>query len=83
MSSVSGVISVEMSENPTNQVGSAAPIFSQSSSGSRSMAVSPPHGGITARTVGSSRNSVSSQARSAAGALMWLAPSMHRPTTTS
>lgn len=60
---VIGVISVAMSENPTNQVGSAAAIASRSSSGSRSMAVSPPHGGMTARTSGSVSMAISSSAR--------------------
>ncbi len=80
---VIGVISVEMSEKPTNQVGAAAPTAAQSSSGSRSIAVSPPHGGTTARIAGSTRKDVSSAARSAAGALTCVAPSMQAPTTTS
>ena len=64
VSRVSGVITVDMSEKPTSHVGSAAAIASQSSSGSRSIAVSPPHGGTTARTAGSVSIAVSSRARS-------------------
>ena len=51
---VSGVSHVELSEKPTHHVGSAAAIASKSSRSSRSMAVSPPHGGTTARIAGSS-----------------------------
>jgi len=54
---------------------------SQVSSGSRSMAVSPPHGGTTALMDGSVSMVISSAARSAAGALTCDAPSMHAPTT--
>src|SRR3954464_9751653 len=49
VSGVIGVISVEMSETPTTHVGGAAAIACQSRSGSRSIAVSPPQGGTTAR----------------------------------
>ena len=80
--SVSGVMSVAMSENPTTHVGSARPICSQSSRPIRSIAVSPPHGGTTARIDGSSSMPCSSAARWAAGALMWPEPSMQSPTTT-
>ena len=52
--SVSGAMSVAMSENPTNQVGSARAIAGQSRRSTRSMAVSPPQGGTTARIMGSS-----------------------------
>ena len=67
--SVNGVMRVEMSEKPTNHVGALTAIWSQSRCGSRSMASSPPHGGITARTFGSTSIAVSSAARSDAGAL--------------
>ena len=77
------MITVDMSEKPTSHVGSAAAIASQSSSGSRSIAVSPPHGGTTARTAGSVSIAVSSRARSWPGALTWPEPSMQSPTTTS
>lgn len=63
---VIGVIRVDMSENPTSQVGSASRSLSQSSSGSRSIAVSPPHGGTMALTVESVSIDISSLARSAA-----------------
>lgn len=66
---VNGVMTVDRSENPTSQVGSASRRRSQSSSGSRSVAVSPPQGGTTALMPGSVSIAVSSAARSASGAL--------------
>lgn len=72
-----------MSEKPTSHVGSASRRASQSSSGSRSIAVSPPHGGTTAAMPGSVSICTSSAARADAGALMCDEPSMHSPTTTS
>lgn len=60
---------VDRSENPTTQVGSASRRRSQSSSGSRSIANSPPHGGTTALMSGSVSIDMSSSARAAARAL--------------
>ncbi len=80
--SVTGSSRVEMSENPMNQVGSATAIASQSSSGSRSIAVSPPRGGTTARMDGSVSMLISSAARSAAGPLTCESPSRQAPSTT-
>ncbi len=72
-----------MSEKPTTHVGSASRSRSQSSSGIRSIAVSPPHGGTIALMAGSVSIDISSSARSAAGALTCPKPSMQAPTTTS
>ena len=47
------------------------------------MAVSPPHGGNTARIPGSVSIPISSVARSSFVALTWVSPSRHWPTTTS
>ncbi len=80
---VRGSSNVERSENPTTQVGSAAAMATQSSSGRISTASSPPHGGTIARMSGSSSMSSSSAARSAAGALTSPSPSMQSPTVTS
>ncbi len=66
---VSGVMMVDMSENPTSQVGSVSRSRPQSSRGSRSIAVSPPQGGTTAPMPGSVSIAINSPARSAAGAL--------------
>ncbi len=57
-----------MSEKPTSQVGSAAARASQSRRSTRSIAVSPPHGGTTHAMSGSASIRVSSAARCAAGA---------------
>ena len=46
-------MTVDMSDQPTSQVGSAAAIASQSSWSRMSIAVSPPQGGTTARMSGS------------------------------
>ena len=85
--SVSGVSQVELSEKPTHHVGSAAAIASKSSRSSRSMAVSPPHGGTTARIDGSRSMPVSSAARSSRGPLTWdgrwREVWLNSPTTTS
>ena len=59
-----------MSLKPTTQVGSAAARASQSSTSSRSIAVSPPHGGNTARISASVSIPISSAARSSLVALM-------------
>ncbi|CAL9330218.1 hypothetical protein SUDANB21_00065 [Streptomyces sp. enrichment culture] len=58
-----------MSEKPTTHVGSASRNRSQSSSGIRSIAVSPPHGGTIALIVGSVSIDINSLARSGAEAL--------------
>ena len=62
---VTGSITVDMSDQPTSQVGSAAAIASQSSRSRMSIAVSPPQGGTTARMSGSVSMPVSSAARAA------------------
>jgi len=68
--SVSGVNQVEVSEKPTHHVGSAAATASKSSRSMRSMHVSPPHGGTTARIEGSTSIAMSSAARASRGPLM-------------
>ena len=72
-----------MSEKPTSHVGSASAKASQSSRSTTSMAVSPPHGGMTQRTSGSHSIAVSSAARRSADPDVIPDPSMHSPTTTS
>ena len=80
---VTGSRMVDMSENPTSHVGSAEASASQSNRSTTSIAVSPPHGGITHLILGSQSMSVSSAARSTAGPAVIPVPSIELPTTTS
>ena len=66
---VSGSIVVVTSEKPRYQDGSHSASRSKSSHGSRSMPVSPPHGGTTAATSGSTSSAISSSARASFEAL--------------
>ena len=83
VASVSGVSQVEVSEKPTHHVGSASATASRSRRSSRSMPVSPPHGGTTARIVGSSSIAMSSAARASRGPLTCEGVWLSSPTTTS